>query len=350
MLVLAVLGDQRLRRRRARRARPARDGADRSTEWRRFVVRRLFSMIVVLFAISILTFLIFQAIPNGDPARPHGRAALATPEKVAAIREDWGFDKPIYVQYLTTMKKIFTGKVISYTQQVNVVDEIKRDLPATLSLAIGAGIIWLGPGHRLRGAQRAHARAASPTASLTVLALIGVSTPVFFLGAVLLYFLGVQGRRSSRTAATSPLTQNPLAVVHAPDPAVDRAVGAVHRRLLARAALDDARHDERGLRAHGARQGPQRAPGAAPPRAAQLADPDRLAVGPGLRRGDRRRRDPHRVASSTCRASASTPPTSIQALDVPPVLVIMMFGAFFVVVLQRGHRHRLRRSSTRGSG
>ena len=111
----------------------------------RFIVRRLFSMIVVLIAISILTFLIFQAIPNGDPAdRMAGRKA--TPETVAAIRKDWGFDKPLYVQYLKTMKLIFTGKVISYTQQVNVVDEIKRDLPATLSLAIGAGIIWLGLG------------------------------------------------------------------------------------------------------------------------------------------------------------------------------------------------------------
>ena len=62
------------------------------------------------------------------------------------------------------MKKIFTGKVVSYTQQINVVDEIKRDLPATLSLAIGAGIIWLGLGILVRGDQRGHGRAGSPTA------------------------------------------------------------------------------------------------------------------------------------------------------------------------------------------
>jgi peptide/nickel transport system permease protein len=72
----------------------------------RFVVRRLFSMIVVLFAISVLTFLIFQAIPNGDPAvRLGGRTS--TPETRDAIRKDWGFDKPIYEQYGITMKKIF---------------------------------------------------------------------------------------------------------------------------------------------------------------------------------------------------------------------------------------------------
>ena len=44
------------------------------------------------------------------------------------------------------MDQIFTGSVVSYTQQVNVFDEIKRGLPATLSLAIGAGIIWLARG------------------------------------------------------------------------------------------------------------------------------------------------------------------------------------------------------------
>jgi len=55
----------------------------------RFIVRRVFSMIAVLFAISVLTFLIFQAIPNGDPAqRLAGRTA--TPETIAAIRRTWG--------------------------------------------------------------------------------------------------------------------------------------------------------------------------------------------------------------------------------------------------------------------
>ena len=75
----------------------------------RFVVRRLFSMIVVLFAISILTFLIFQAIPNGDPAlRLAGR--LATPaDGRRRSASTWGFDKPIYVQYVKTMKQDLHG-------------------------------------------------------------------------------------------------------------------------------------------------------------------------------------------------------------------------------------------------
>ena len=72
----------------------------------RFVLQRVVSVVAVLFAISVLTFLIFQAIPNGDPAlRLAGR--LATPQQVADVRAQWGFDKPLYVQYFTTMGKIF---------------------------------------------------------------------------------------------------------------------------------------------------------------------------------------------------------------------------------------------------
>jgi peptide/nickel transport system permease protein len=151
----------------------------------RFLVRRLLAMIAVLFAISVLTFLIFQAIPNGDPAvRLGGRTS--TPETRQAIRKDWGFDKPIYEQYGITMKKVFTGTVVSYSQQINVVDEIKRDLPATLSLAIGAGIIWLGFGI-LFGVISAVKAGKFTDTSLTVLSLIGVSTPVFLLGALVLW-------------------------------------------------------------------------------------------------------------------------------------------------------------------
>lgn len=154
----------------------------------RFVIRRSMSVMLVLFAISILTFLIFQAIPNGDPAlRLAGR--LATPQQVKDVRKQWGFDKPIYVQYAKTMQKIATGDVVSYTQQVNVVDEIKRDAPATISLAIGAGVIWFSLGV-LFGVLSALTAGRFVDRALTVLSFIGVSTPVFLLGALMLYYLG----------------------------------------------------------------------------------------------------------------------------------------------------------------
>jgi peptide/nickel transport system permease protein len=153
----------------------------------RFIVRRLISTVVVLFAISVLTFLIFEAIPNGDPAqRLAGRTS--TPETIAAIRHTWGFDRPIYDQYLLTMKNVFTGKVVSYTQQVNVESQIAKGIPATLSLAIGAGIIWLAMGVVLGVISAARAGGFTDRA-LTGVAMIGVSMPVFLLGALLLYGL-----------------------------------------------------------------------------------------------------------------------------------------------------------------
>ena len=148
---------------------------------RRFVVRRVAAAIGVLFVISVLTFLIFQTIPNGDPAlRIGGR--LATAQEIAQIRHEWGFDKPVYVQYARTMEKIFDGTVVSYTQGVNVLDEIRHGLPATLSLALGAGFIWLMLGI-LFGVVTAIKAGRFADRALTVLAFIGVSSPPFFLGA-----------------------------------------------------------------------------------------------------------------------------------------------------------------------
>src|ERR1700761_2050420 len=107
-----------------------------------FATKRLASAVVVLFAVSILTFLIFFTIPNGDPAlRLAGRTATAA--TIAHVRHEYGFDRPLYVQYYKMMSEVLDGRIQSYTQHVEVWGQIKRGLPATLSLAIGAAIIWM---------------------------------------------------------------------------------------------------------------------------------------------------------------------------------------------------------------
>ncbi len=153
-----------------------------------FVIRRLLSMIGVLLAISVCTFLIFEVIPDGDPAvRLAGRQA--TPQEIQSIRAEWGFTKPVYVQYLDTMTKVLDGSVISYVQQTNVEAEIVARLSVTLSLAAGAGAIWLifGLAFGVLSATRA-GRLLDRV--LTVGAMVGVSTPVFLLGTVMLFYLG----------------------------------------------------------------------------------------------------------------------------------------------------------------
>jgi peptide/nickel transport system permease protein len=154
----------------------------------RFVVRRLFSMVLVLFAVSVITFLIFNVIPNSDPAvRMAGKNP--THEQIQAIREEWGFNEPVYTQYLTTMEKLFTGDMISYFTQLNVTEEIWKGLPRTLALAIGAAIIWMvfGVGLGLFTAMRA---GKVSDRLLTVIAMIGISMPVFWIGALMNHYLG----------------------------------------------------------------------------------------------------------------------------------------------------------------
>jgi peptide/nickel transport system permease protein len=153
----------------------------------RFIIRRIIAMVVALFLISVVTFLVFAAIPNGNPAlRLAGRTA--TTAEIHAIEVKYGFNKPIYVQYVRTMKNIFTGQAYSYTEGFNVTTEILHALPVTLSLAIGAGILWLLTAIVV-GTIAAVKAGRYADRVLTVLAMIGVSMPPFFLGAVLLYFL-----------------------------------------------------------------------------------------------------------------------------------------------------------------
>ncbi len=110
-------------------------------------------MVAVLFAISVIVFLIFNVIPNSDPAeRIAGKNA--DPALIARVSADWGFDQPLPVQYLTMMKKIFTGELTSYASAQNVAEQIWKGLPATLSLCIGAAVLWMALGDLVRLSQR----------------------------------------------------------------------------------------------------------------------------------------------------------------------------------------------------
>jgi peptide/nickel transport system permease protein len=162
-----------------------------------FVIRRLIGMVAVLFAVSFLVFVIFIVIPGGDPAeRMAGKNPL--PQNIVNIRKKWGFDKPFYVQYVRMMQKAATGVLPgkhgeydvlrSFETRQDVVREIKKGIPATFSLCIGAGIIWLLFGI-LVGVLSALTAGTWSDRLITTLALIGVSMPVFFLGIVLRYFL-----------------------------------------------------------------------------------------------------------------------------------------------------------------
>jgi peptide/nickel transport system permease protein len=153
----------------------------------RFIARRLVGMIAVLFAISVIVFIIFNVIPGGDPAERIG-GRNQTPALRKEITKDFGFDRPLPVQYADMMKQIFTGKLISYQNQENVVTRIRQGIPITLSLAIGAAVIWMAFA-LIFGYFSAIKAGQFTDRALTILSLVGISMPVFWLGAMLLWGL-----------------------------------------------------------------------------------------------------------------------------------------------------------------
>src|SRR5437764_4916068 len=176
-----------------------------------FLVRRVIGMVLVLIAVSFIVFLIFVVIPGGDPAqRIAGRTA--TQQNIENIRHKLALDKPFYVQYVRLMKSTFNNSLVSYTNQQNVRSQIVQGIPATFSLAIGAGIIWLGFGV-LVGVISAVTAGRLSDRVITVLALIGISMPVFWLGIILRYVLAEKSSLFP-DGEYVPLTSNPVQWVY----------------------------------------------------------------------------------------------------------------------------------------
>jgi len=164
-----------------------------------FLVRRLIGAVLVLVAVSFICFVIFIVVPGGGARGTAERIAgkNATEQLVVNIEHKWGFDRPFYTQYWLLMSKAYqsllrngdTDKIlISYTTQQDVVGQIIQGMPATFSLAIGAAVLWLTFGI-LVGVISAITAGRLSDRMITILALIGISMPVFWLGIVLRYFL-----------------------------------------------------------------------------------------------------------------------------------------------------------------
>jgi peptide/nickel transport system permease protein len=147
-----------------------------------FLVRRVLQMILVLFVITVVVFLIFFHTPGVDPVRQiAGRNPSA--QAVAQIRHQFGLDRSLPVQYELMMKKIFvTRDLVSYSNQgQQVVPEIVQATPATLSLVCGAAVIWVVMAI-LMGVAAAVYKGTLIDPVLMILALIGISMPVFWVG------------------------------------------------------------------------------------------------------------------------------------------------------------------------
>jgi len=149
------------------------------------LVRRFAQMLFVMAGISVITFAIFFATPGTDPAaRIAGKNAA--PETLAAVRHDFGLDQPLPVQYVILMKRLFiTQDLTSFMNRgEQVMPQISAALPVTLSLVGGAAVLWVA-GALAIGLAAAAARGTWLDRTLMVIGLVGISMPVYWLGAVM---------------------------------------------------------------------------------------------------------------------------------------------------------------------
>src|SRR5262249_2353435 len=142
-------------------------------------------MIFVMFGISVVVFLIFFATPGADPsARIAGRNA--SQETLLQVRHDFGLDRPLPVQYVIMMKKLFITQDLTSFQHRGqyVIPQLEEATPITLSLVIGGAVLWV-IGGVLMGLLSAATKNSLLDRGLMITGLIGISMPVFWLGEVL---------------------------------------------------------------------------------------------------------------------------------------------------------------------
>jgi peptide/nickel transport system permease protein len=153
----------------------------------RYIIRRLLWVVVLLILVSFLTFIIFYTLPSADPAQLRA-GRQPNPELVQQIRENLGLSDPWYQQYFHYMEDLVLHFDLGYSYQNTypVKDQIFDRLPASISLAIGAAVIWLLLGISIGVISAVRSRSALDRLTMG-LALIAISAPVYWLGLVSLY-------------------------------------------------------------------------------------------------------------------------------------------------------------------
>lgn len=155
-----------------------------------YIVRRLLMLVPIMFGISVLVFLVMRLIP-GDPAR-QSLGPEATGDQVEALRQSWRLDEPLPVQYIAWLERALTGDLgRSTVSRVPVVEELATRFPATLELTFAAMLVAIVFG-LLFGIVGAVWHNTAIDRVTTITALIGICTPSFWLGLLLLLAFSVR--------------------------------------------------------------------------------------------------------------------------------------------------------------
>jgi peptide/nickel transport system permease protein len=150
----------------------------------RYLLRRLVALTITIAGIMVMTFFTSLVVPLDPLASLAG--PQAPPETVERLRTLYGFDQPLYVQFGRYVNRLAHGNLgVSFQTSRPVLQDILAYFPATLELATFAILLGIGVGIPL-GVLSAVYRNRAIDQFCRVLSLIGVSTPVFWLGLVLL--------------------------------------------------------------------------------------------------------------------------------------------------------------------
>jgi peptide/nickel transport system permease protein len=179
----------------------------------RFLIRRLLTGLLVIWLISIVVFLLFFVFPPNVAVELLGKFGGKNPQLVATVTHQLGLDQPIYEQYWHFLVRLVHGDLgFSYYSHQQVTYLIGQALPKTLSLAIGAAILWLVFGV-LIGVLSATRPRTIWDRGATVFALTGISFPTFVLGNIFLLVLFFYPKQAGFTlfppsGSYVPITQN----------------------------------------------------------------------------------------------------------------------------------------------
>jgi peptide/nickel transport system permease protein len=152
-----------------------------------YILRRILWGVFLLFVVSGLTFLIFYTFPSADPAALRA-GRQATPELIAQIRHSLGLDQPLYDQYWRYMKGLVLHFDLGYSYQnaVSVRSELFTRLPVTISLTIGAFVVWMLVAIPIGVISALRRRSLLDRTSMGF-ALVAISAPVYWLGLLALF-------------------------------------------------------------------------------------------------------------------------------------------------------------------
>jgi peptide/nickel transport system permease protein len=175
-----------------------------------YIARRLVWTVVVVACVLAITFAVFYLLPAGDPAlRFAGKSP--TDAQLALIHKRLGLDKPFYIQFVKFSKNFFIGDKFgwpglgyTYAGQTSVKSLIVARAPRTLFLIAGAAILWLTIGVAV-GVLSAVKRRTIVDRLAMGFALVGISTPVFWLGLMSLFIFWRQLGWTAGTGYVSPV-------------------------------------------------------------------------------------------------------------------------------------------------